>query len=144
MALPGSMFRIVDPQTLEPLPIGEAGLILTDATQMMQGYLNAAEKTAQAILHQDGVRWYNSGDKGWLDADGFLTIADRYSRFAKIGGEMNSLSAVEQQVRQALDLPALLRPVQVYTVSQLPVLGSGKMDFIQAKQHAPILVDSAQ
>src|SRR5690606_4630739 len=41
-------------------------------------------------------------DKGHLDEDGFLTIVDRYSRFAKIGGEMISLGAVEEQVRKVI------------------------------------------
>lgn len=49
----------------------------------------------------DGQRWYVSGDKGKLDQDGFLTIVDRYSRFAKLGGEMISLSATEQAVIDA-------------------------------------------
>jgi len=48
----------------------------------------------------EGEQWYRSGDKGWVDEDGFLTIVDRYSRFAKIGGEMVSLSMVEEVVQQ--------------------------------------------
>jgi len=43
-----------------------------------------------------------SGDKGHLDEDGFLVIVDRYSRVAKLGGEMVSLSAVEEKICQAL------------------------------------------
>ncbi|WP_286237389.1 acyl-[ACP]--phospholipid O-acyltransferase [Neptuniibacter halophilus] len=107
MALPGSTFRIVDPDTLQELPVGEEGLVLIGGTQIMQGYLKNPEKTAQVMLQQDGLRWYRSGDKGRLDEDGFLTIVDRYSRFAKLGGEMISLSAVEAQVRSILQLPDL-------------------------------------
>jgi acyl-[acyl-carrier-protein]-phospholipid O-acyltransferase/long-chain-fatty-acid--[acyl-carrier-protein] ligase len=105
LALPGSTFRIVDPDTLETLATGDEGLILIGGTQIMQGYLNNAEKTAEAIVELDGIRWYKTGDKGKLDEDGFLTIVDRYSRFAKIGGEMISLGEVEQKVRQALNAP---------------------------------------
>ncbi|GAA0786245.1 acyl-[ACP]--phospholipid O-acyltransferase [Marinobacterium sediminicola] len=103
MALPGSMFRIVDPDTLEQLPVGEDGLILLGGSQIMKGYLNNPEKTAEVVIDQDGLRWYKTGDKGRLDADGFLTIVDRYSRFAKVGGEMISLTAVETSLRKALE-----------------------------------------
>ena len=77
---------------------GEEGLILIGGTQIMKGYLNDAKKTNDAILEMNGVRWYLSGDKGRLDEDGFLTIVDRYSRFAKIGGEMVSLTSVELEI----------------------------------------------
>lgn len=107
LALPGSTFRIVDPDTLEELPTGEDGLILIGGTQIMKGYLNNAEKTADTIVELDGIRWYKSGDKGHLDEDGFLTIVDRYSRFAKLGGEMVSLTAVEGEVRRILNQPEL-------------------------------------
>lgn len=103
MALPGSMFRIVDPDTLEPLPVGESGLILLGGSQIMKGYLNDPERTADVVVECDGLRWYKTGDKGYLDEDGFLTIIDRYSRFAKIGGEMISLSAVERAVQAELE-----------------------------------------
>lgn len=102
LPLPGTSFRIVDPNTLETLPTGADGLILIGGPQVMKGYLNAPEKTAQAIAEFDGQRWYKTGDKGHVDEDGFLTIVDRYSRFAKLGGEMVSLTAVEHQVRQIL------------------------------------------
>ncbi len=105
MPLPGTSFRIVDPETLEPLPTGEAGLILIGGVQVMKGYLEEPEKTAAAIIEIDGQRWYKTGDKGQLDRDGFLKILDRYSRFAKIGGEMISLTQVEDQVRRILQEP---------------------------------------
>jgi len=102
LPLPGSSARIVDPNTLETLPTGEDGLILIGGTQVMQGYLNDLEKTTDAIVEMSGLRWYKTGDKGHLDTDGFLTIVDRYSRFAKIGGEMVSLSAVEASISEQL------------------------------------------
>ncbi len=102
MALPGTSFRIVDPSTLEELATGEDGLILIGGPQVMKGYLNDPDKTAEVIEEINGKRWYRSGDKGHLDADGFLVIVDRYSRFAKLGGEMVSLSAVEETIRKAL------------------------------------------
>ncbi len=107
MPLPGTSFRIVDPDTLDTLPVGTDGLILIGGVQVMKGYLGAPDKTAESVIELDGMRWYKTGDKGHLDADGFLTIVDRYSRFAKLGGEMISLSLVEEQVRRALGQPEL-------------------------------------
>ena len=102
MPLPGTSFRIIDPVTLKTLPPGEDGLILIGGVQVMKGYLNDPERTAEAVVELDGQRWYKTGDKGHQDADGFLTIVDRYSRFAKLGGEMVSLGAVEARVSRAL------------------------------------------
>jgi acyl-[acyl-carrier-protein]-phospholipid O-acyltransferase / long-chain-fatty-acid--[acyl-carrier-protein] ligase len=107
MPLPGSSFRIVDPESLEELATGEDGLILIGGTQVMLGYLDDKEKTDEVITEIEGKRWYKTGDKGHLDEDGFLTIVDRYSRFAKLGGEMVSLTAVEETIRAALDKPEL-------------------------------------
>jgi acyl-[acyl-carrier-protein]-phospholipid O-acyltransferase / long-chain-fatty-acid--[acyl-carrier-protein] ligase len=102
LPLPGSAFKIVDPETMAELPATEAGLILVSGPQLMKGYLNDEKKTQSVFVELDGLRWYKTGDKGQLDEDGFLKILDRYSRFAKIGGEMISLSAVEAAARNAI------------------------------------------
>ena len=102
LPLPGSSVRIVDPATMESLPTGDDGLILIGGTQVMHGYLNDPEKTAHVIAELDGHRWYKTGDKGHIDKDGFLVIVDRYSRFAKIGGEMISLGAIEAMINPKL------------------------------------------
>ncbi len=107
MPLPGTSFRIVDPDTMQTLQPNEDGLILIGGNQVMVGYLNDPQRTDDAVVTLDGMRWYKTGDKGHIDEDGFLTIVDRYSRFAKIGGEMISLSAVEDSIRAALDAPEL-------------------------------------
>lgn len=98
LPVPGSNFRIVEPVSLEELPAKEDGLILIGGTQVMLGYLNDSEKTNEVIVELDGERWYKTGDKGHVDEDGFLTIVDRYSRFAKISGEMVSLGAIENTI----------------------------------------------
>ena len=102
MPLPGSACKIVDPDSYEELPTGEAGMIIVGGMQVMKGYLNDPEKTKEVIIQKDGIRWYVTGDKGSLDSDGFLTIVDRYSRFAKIAGEMVSLGAVEEAIRKII------------------------------------------
>lgn len=115
LPLPGCAFRVVDPVTLTDLPPGEDGLVLIGGTQVMDSYLNLPEKTQEVLIHDDHYTWYKTGDKGHLDHEGFLTIVDRYSRFAKIGGEMISLSQVEQAWQEAiqaddLDLMAIALP----------------------------------
>ena len=101
MAIPGTRFRVVDPDTNKELPIGTEGMILIGGCQVMKGYLKDPMRTAEAIVEMDGKRWYRTGDKGYLDEDGFLTIVDRYSRFAKMGGEMISLGAVEIRINES-------------------------------------------
>lgn len=102
LPLPGSAFRIVDPESFETLETGEEGMILIGGTQIMKGYIGEPEKTASVIKEIDGIRWYVTGDKGRLDEDGFLTIVDRYSRFAKVAGEMVSLGLVEGEITKVL------------------------------------------
>jgi acyl-[acyl-carrier-protein]-phospholipid O-acyltransferase/long-chain-fatty-acid--[acyl-carrier-protein] ligase len=107
LPIPGTSFRIVDPDTFAPLGTGEAGMILISGAQVMPRYLKNEAQTAKVLRVIDGKRWYVTGDKGYLDADGFLFIQDRYSRFAKIGGEMIGLGSVETALKQALDDPAV-------------------------------------
>ena len=126
MPLPGTSCIIVDPETLDELPIGDAGMVLIGGPQVMQGYLGEPDKTQAVIKEIDGFRWYMTGDKGMIDEDGFLTIIDRYSRFVKIRGEMISLTAVERALRSvilegvgiiAVGLPDHLRGEKIVLVS---------------------------
>jgi acyl-[acyl-carrier-protein]-phospholipid O-acyltransferase/long-chain-fatty-acid--[acyl-carrier-protein] ligase len=99
MPFPGSACKIVDPESYEELPMGEEGMIIVGGPQVMKGYLKDKAKTDEVIIKKNGVRWYITGDKGKIDKDGFLTLVDRYSRFAKIAGEMVSLGAVEEAIQ---------------------------------------------
>lgn len=155
LPLPGSSFRIVDPVSLECLPETEEGLILISGPQVMTGYLNEPEKTADSIVEINGVRWYKTGDKGKLDADGYLTIVDRYSRFAKLGGEMVSLTAVQNEVRGALnsdlyDFVAVALPdtkkgerIVLLVSSEEDVDVSRLKTYLMEKKCNPLLIPSA-
>jgi acyl-[acyl-carrier-protein]-phospholipid O-acyltransferase/long-chain-fatty-acid--[acyl-carrier-protein] ligase len=94
--LPGVSVRVVDPDTFQPLPVGQAGLLLVRGPNVMKGYLGNPEKTAEVL--RDG--WYVTGDIAALDEDGFLTIIDRLTRFSKIGGEMIPHIKVEDKLHE--------------------------------------------
>lgn len=102
MPIPGTTFKIVDPDTFKELETGEEGMILISGVQVMKGYLKDEAKTKEVLVKLNGKTYYITGDKGRVDEDGFLTIVDRYSRFAKLGGEMVSLGAVEEHIRRVL------------------------------------------
>ena len=109
--LPGISVRIVNPESFDPLPPGEAGLLLVCGPNVMQGYLNLPEKTAEVLRHG----WYNTGDIAAMDEDGFIRITDRLSRFSKIGGEMVPHIKIEdklQEISGALE--------QVFAVTAVP------------------------
>ncbi len=109
--LPGVAVRIVDPETGIRRAAGEPGLMLIKGPNVMQGYLGQPQKTA-AVL-EDG--WYTTGDIAAMDADGFVTITDRLSRFSKIGGEMVPHIKVEHCLQELADSTA-----QVFAVTGAP------------------------
>ena len=96
--LPGVEVRIVDVDSGEELPRGAEGKILVSGDLVMKGYFDDLEETALHI--QNG--WYETGDMGVLDEDGYLWHRGRLKRFVKIGGEMVSLVRVETELEQLL------------------------------------------
>ena len=97
LPVPGTRIKTLDPETGEDLPPGMEGVIAVQGPQVMTGYLNRPEATAQVV--RDG--WYVTGDLGYVDSDGFLKITDRVSRFSKIAGEMVPHLAVEAAIAEA-------------------------------------------
>ena len=101
--LPGVSVRIVDPETMQPLPVGQPGLLLVRGPNVMKGYLGQPEKTAE-VLRADLPRservWYITGDIAAIEEDGFLAITDRLTRFSKIGGEMVPHIKVEEKLHE--------------------------------------------
>jgi acyl-[acyl-carrier-protein]-phospholipid O-acyltransferase / long-chain-fatty-acid--[acyl-carrier-protein] ligase len=155
---------------LEPVPgIEEGGRLFVRGPNVMIGYVRA-ENPGKIEPPADG--WYDTGDIVSIDAQGFITIKGRAKRFAKIAGEMISLSAVEaiaaslwpqaqsivvstpdpkkgerlilittqaDATREAMLKQAkasgateLSAPAQILVVDKIPVLGSGKTDYVAA------------
>jgi fatty-acyl-CoA synthase len=77
---------VVNPDTLEPLPAGETGEIVSRGPQVFQGYWNNPAATAAAFAQIAGRRWLRTGDLGRVDADGFFYIADRLKRMINAAG----------------------------------------------------------
>lgn len=96
--LPGVQVKIADIASGGELACGREGKILVKGELVMKGYLGDAEETA--LRMQDG--WYDTGDIGVLDEEGFLWHRGRLKRFVKIGGEMVSLPAVENALQEVL------------------------------------------
>ena len=109
--LPGIGVRIIDPDSGETLPVDKPGLLFVCGPNIMVGYLDKPEKTAEVL--KDG--WYNTGDIATLDQDGFLRITDRLSRFSKIAGEMVPHIKVEEKLHELLGADG-----QVLAVTAIP------------------------
>jgi acyl-[acyl-carrier-protein]-phospholipid O-acyltransferase/long-chain-fatty-acid--[acyl-carrier-protein] ligase len=109
--LPGMGVRILDPETRQPMPANQPGLLFVRGPNVMQGYLNRPEKTAEVLI--DG--WYNTGDIAAMDEDGFIRITDRLSRFSKIGGEMIPHIKIEDKLQDLAEATE-----QVFAVTSIP------------------------
>ncbi|HHE38086.1 MAG TPA: bifunctional acyl-ACP--phospholipid O-acyltransferase/long-chain-fatty-acid--ACP ligase, partial [Candidatus Cloacimonetes bacterium] len=96
--LPGVQVKIVDRETDEELPPNKEGKILVKGDLVMEGYLGDLEETSLRIRNG----WYDTGDMGVLDEDGFLWHRGRLKRFVKVGGEMVSLVRVESVLENLL------------------------------------------
>lgn len=159
---------------LDDVPgITEGGRLSIRGPNIMAGYMKA---DAPGVLQPPEGGWHDSGDIVTIDDEGFVTIRGRAKRFAKIGGEMVSLPAVEgyaaalwhdaqhavvtrpdarkgeqlvlfttQKGAKAGDLqawgrangiPELAIPRDIREVDALPVLGTGKLDYVTMGQLA--------
>lgn len=103
---PGSVGRPIDGvrvqvenyETGEQCATGEIGKILVKGANVMKGYFDDFEQTSLSIRHG----WYDTGDMGYVDQDGYLWHVGRLKRFLKIGGEMISLIKVEDVLEKLL------------------------------------------
>ena len=83
-AMPAVEVRVVDPETGEVCPPGVQGEVCCRGYNVMKGYYNRPEATAEAI-DKDG--WLHSGDLGVMDEDGYLAITGRLKDMVIRGGE---------------------------------------------------------
>jgi acyl-[acyl-carrier-protein]-phospholipid O-acyltransferase/long-chain-fatty-acid--[acyl-carrier-protein] ligase len=96
--LDGVQVRIEHYETGEACAVGEIGKILVKGDSVMKGYFDDFEQTSLSIRHG----WYDTGDMGYMDAEGYFWHVGRLKRFLKIGGEMVSLVKVEDVLEKLL------------------------------------------
>ncbi|OWY63664.1 long-chain fatty acid--CoA ligase [cyanobacterium TDX16] len=72
--IPGTEIRIVDPETRQPLAVGQRGLVLVRGPQIMQGYYQNPAMTARVI---DWQGWFDTGDLGWVTSKNDLVVTGR-------------------------------------------------------------------
>ncbi|MBP2366926.1 class I adenylate-forming enzyme family protein [Pseudonocardia parietis] len=120
--------RVVDPYTGEDLPVGQVGELWIRGANVVTGYWNRPDATAEAIT--DG--WLHSGDLARIDADGFVYVVDRAKDMLIRGGENVYCSEVEAAVHEhpevadcaVLGIPDEMLGEQVGVVVQLTPGGS--------------------
>jgi fatty-acyl-CoA synthase len=78
--------RIVDPQTLAELPVGEVGELVTSAPQVMLGYWHDEPANAASFFERDGKRFLRTGDLACMDAEGYFFMRDRLKRMINVSG----------------------------------------------------------
>ena len=104
--MPGMEYRLEKVEGVE-----DGGRLFVRGSNVMKGYLNADANAK--FLALDG--WYDTGDVVSVDAEGYLHIRGRMKRFAKVSGEMVSLSAVEDALAGAFPQHGLRCQVAVIT-----------------------------
>ncbi|SNB64769.1 acyl-[acyl-carrier-protein]-phospholipid O-acyltransferase / long-chain-fatty-acid--[acyl-carrier-protein] ligase [Arboricoccus pini] len=169
---PGTVGRLLPGLSarLEPVEGLEGGRLLLKGPNVMLGYLRAGKG---GVIEPTEEGWFDTGDVVIFDENGFLSIKGRVKRFAKIGGEMVSLSAVEElaervwpggrhaavalpdarkgervvlasegaaggrdsllRAAREMGVPEIMTPAEVVELKALPLLGSGKIDYVALK-----------
>jgi len=79
---PDTEVKLTDPETDEPVPLGETGEICVRGPQVMKGYYNKPDETAHAL--RDG--WMHTGDLGRMDEDGYFYVVDRLKDMVIVSG----------------------------------------------------------
>jgi long-chain acyl-CoA synthetase len=118
LPLPGQTIRLVDASG-RPVPGGQAGEVVVKGPNVMRGYVNRPEETAQTIV--DG--WLHTGDVGRFDEDGYLVLVDRAKDMIIRGGENiypREIETVAHQLPQIAEAAVVGRAHHVY--GEEPVL----------------------
>jgi fatty-acyl-CoA synthase len=78
--------RVIDPDTLQELPVGESGEIIISGPMLFEGYWKRPEATAAAFIEFEGRRYFRSGDMGRVDEEGYFFMTDRLKRMINASG----------------------------------------------------------
>jgi fatty-acyl-CoA synthase len=82
----GTDARVVNPDTLQEVPVGETGEIIMRGPQNFKGYWRNPEATQAAFVQFEGETFFRSGDLGRMDEDGYFFITDRLKRMINASG----------------------------------------------------------
>lgn len=78
--------RVIDPDTLQEVPVGEQGEIIIHGPEVFEGYWKRPDATASAFIEFEGKRFFRSGDLGRMDEDGYFFLTDRLKRMINASG----------------------------------------------------------
>ena len=92
--------RLLDPETLVPVPVGEVGEVVISGPQVMQGYWENSSADAEALITIDGAQYLRTGDLAYADADGNIHIVDRLKRMINASGYKVWPAEVEARLYQ--------------------------------------------
>ncbi len=92
--------RVIDPDTLQEVPQGTVGEIVTHGPQVFQGYWRNPEATEAAFIQLDGKKFFRTGDLGYIDEDGYFFLVDRLKRMINCSGFKVWPAEVEAQMYQ--------------------------------------------
>lgn len=92
--------KVVDPDTLEPVPEGEAGELVVSSDHMVTGYWKKPEETRECFIELDGRLWYRTRDIVKIDENGWLYYIDRSADVIKHKGYRISASEIEAVLQE--------------------------------------------
>jgi fatty-acyl-CoA synthase len=78
--------RVVDPQTLQEMPVGEVGEIITRGPMVFKGYWRHPGATQEAFVDFEGRSFFRTGDLGRMDEEGYFFMTDRLKRMINASG----------------------------------------------------------
>jgi len=100
LPFPGTDWKILESDGTRELKFGEMGEICVHGPQVMKGYLNQPEETAEVLADIDGKIWLRTGDIGYMDEDGWIFIRDRKKQLIKYKGYSIFPKEIEELVGQ--------------------------------------------
>jgi long-chain acyl-CoA synthetase len=98
--MPHQKTKLVDPDTLEPVPPGEPGELLVSSDHMVKAYWNKPEETANCFVEMDGRLWYRTRDIVRIDENGWLFYLDRSVDTLKHKGYRVAVSEIEAVLQE--------------------------------------------
>jgi len=98
--VPSKKIKVVDPGSLEPVPVNEPGELLVHSNRMVREYWNKPEETAEAFLEMDGLLYYRTADIVSMDEEGHVYFIDRTVDTIKHKGYRVSSSEIESVLQE--------------------------------------------